>query len=80
MINAVLAIVAAIIGIVGGILERRYAKDATFKRDEAKRDKALANRDVKDINNRLMDLHSHVRRQNRNRARQQGADSASDER
>ena len=32
MINAVLAIMAALIGIIGGILERRYAKDAINKR------------------------------------------------
>ena len=78
MITSVITVIAALVGIIGGILERRYAKDAVLERAKAKRDEAIAKRNATDLSNILNDLHSHVRRQNRSHTGQQGADSSSD--
>ena len=56
MLTTILTIVSALIGIIGGIVERHYEPDAIKKRDGYERDKEIANKDHAAKSKRLSDL------------------------
>lgn len=56
MLTTVLSIISVIIGIIGGVLERRYTPDAVKKRNSSERDKEIAEKDHIAKSKRLSDL------------------------
>jgi hypothetical protein len=65
MTSTILTILSAILGLMGGIVERRYSKEAVKKRDNNERDKELAEQDSPAISKRLADLAKRLRIHNR---------------
>ena len=61
MLTTVLTIISVLIGMVGGVLERRYSQDAVKKREDNKRDKELAKQDSIAISKRLSDYFDRLR-------------------
>ena len=64
MPDTILTILSAILGLLGGIVERRYSKEAVKERDDYERDKELASQDSPAIGRRLSDLHDKLRKKN----------------
>ena len=56
MLTTILSIIAALVGVVGGVLERRYSDDAIKERNSSKRDKEIAGKDHIAKSKRLSDL------------------------
>lgn len=65
----ILTILSAILGLLGGIVERRYSEKAIKKRDNDERDKELANQDSPAISKRLSNLRKRLRIHNRKKKR-----------
>ena len=61
MLTTVLSIISVLIGIIGGILERRYTPDAIKKRSNRERDKEIADKDHVGKSKRLSDLMDAIR-------------------
>ena len=56
MLTTVLSIISVLIGIIGGVLERRYTPDAIKERKDTARDKEIADKDHIAKSKRLSDL------------------------
>jgi hypothetical protein len=56
MLTTVLSIISVLIGIIGGVLERRYTPDAIKDREAQERDKEIANKNHIAKSKRLSDL------------------------
>ena len=65
MMSAILTILSAILGLLGGIVERRYSKEAIKKRGSHERGKALSEGKSKTIGLHLSNLYSRVRQNRR---------------
>jgi len=65
MLTTILTIISALIGLVGGVLERRYSTEEIKKRSDYERDEELANQDSPAIGKRLSDLRDRMRKKNR---------------
>lgn len=65
MSGAIVHIILALLGLLGGVAERHYSKEAIKKRDNHERDKELAEQDSPAISKRLSDLHKRLRIHNR---------------
>ena len=64
MLTTVLTIISVLIGIVGGVLERRYSEEGQRKRREYERDKELAEQNSIAISKRLSDYFDRLRLHN----------------
>ncbi len=56
MLTTVLSIISVLIGIIGGVLERRYTDDAVKKRRAEERNKEIVDKDHIAKSKRLSDL------------------------
>ena len=66
MTTTVLTIIASLIGIIGGILERRYDVDAVNERTSYERDKEIAEGDSVKLSYRLSNAFDKLRSKGRN--------------
>jgi hypothetical protein len=64
MTTAIITIIASLVGMLGGILERRYKPDTIKKRNDHERDKEIAEKDHIAKSNRLSDLFDAVKLRN----------------
>ena len=64
MTTAIITIIASLIGIIGGILERKYKPDAIKERNDHERDKEIAEKDHPAKSKRLSDLLDAVKLRN----------------
>ena len=64
MLTTILTIISALIGIIGGVIEKHYEPEAIEKRDEDEKNKELANQDSFAISKRLSDLRKRLRLRN----------------
>lgn len=64
MTTAIITIIASLIGIIGGILERRHEPDVVKKRNDHERNKEIAEKDHVAKSKRLSDLLDAVKLRN----------------